>query len=259
MSGKREAVSALRAENWSCCAQIRSRAGKGVRGGEASAWASATTARCFVRGTGEELAVTTDLSISGRHFRLDWHPPESVGHRTLARGLSDLAAMGCSTGRGLSFARSLHANWWWRMGGRKSWVDRVSGRIFLPRRGKQDATCRGVTWPNHLWWLADIVLVGAVPRGKALLRSGARPGDPVYVTGRLGGAAAGLTKLAELDVADGRGEYGRVVRLPVGTASSASRGFNTVWPYAGEDWRRPLSTSATASPPILLISAKNRA
>ena len=43
---------------------------------------------------GEELAVTTDLSIAGRHFRLDWHPPESIGHRALARGLSDLAAMG---------------------------------------------------------------------------------------------------------------------------------------------------------------------
>src|SRR5258708_26176360 len=42
----------------------------------------------------EELAVTTDLSIAGRHFRLDWHPPESIGHRTLPRGLSDLAAMG---------------------------------------------------------------------------------------------------------------------------------------------------------------------
>src|SRR5580698_9550074 len=43
---------------------------------------------------GQELAVTTDLSIEGRHFRLDWHPPESIGHRALARGLSDLAAMG---------------------------------------------------------------------------------------------------------------------------------------------------------------------
>jgi len=42
----------------------------------------------------EEMALTTDLSIDGRHFRLDWHPPESVGYRTLARGLSDLAAMG---------------------------------------------------------------------------------------------------------------------------------------------------------------------
>jgi len=43
---------------------------------------------------GEELAITTDLSIAGRHFRLDWHQPEAVGHRALARGLSDLAAMG---------------------------------------------------------------------------------------------------------------------------------------------------------------------
>ena len=41
----------------------------------------------------EDLAVTTDLSIAGRHFKLDWHTPESIGHRTLARGLSDLAAM----------------------------------------------------------------------------------------------------------------------------------------------------------------------
>src|ERR1700689_133672 len=43
---------------------------------------------------GQEFAVTTDLCIDGRHFRLDWHTPESIGHRALARGLSDLAAMG---------------------------------------------------------------------------------------------------------------------------------------------------------------------
>src|SRR5512135_2637700 len=43
---------------------------------------------------GEELAVTTDLSVDTRHFRLGWQPPEAIGHRTLARGLSDIAAMG---------------------------------------------------------------------------------------------------------------------------------------------------------------------
>src|SRR6202046_4215397 len=43
---------------------------------------------------GEELVVTTDLSLEKVHFRRDWHPPQSVGHRCLARGLSDLAAMG---------------------------------------------------------------------------------------------------------------------------------------------------------------------
>src|SRR5499433_1565383 len=41
-----------------------------------------------------EVLVTTDFSLEGVHFRREWHPPESVGHRCLARGLSDIAAMG---------------------------------------------------------------------------------------------------------------------------------------------------------------------
>src|ERR1700761_4673246 len=45
---------------------------------------------------GCEILVTTDFTLEGRHFRQDWHPPESVGHRCLARGLSDLAAMGAT-------------------------------------------------------------------------------------------------------------------------------------------------------------------
>ena len=45
---------------------------------------------------GHEVVVTTDFTLEGRHFRRDLHPPESVGHRCLARGLSDIAAMGAT-------------------------------------------------------------------------------------------------------------------------------------------------------------------
>src|SRR5512142_1581088 len=44
--------------------------------------------------SGHEVLVTTDFSLEGVHFRREWHPPDSVGHRCLTRGLSDIAAMG---------------------------------------------------------------------------------------------------------------------------------------------------------------------
>ncbi|HEY1894989.1 MAG TPA: AIR synthase related protein, partial [Terracidiphilus sp.] len=72
---------------------IRGRAASGARGGDLRLGIGDDCALLRPR-AGEELAVTTDLSIAGRHFRLEWHPPEVVGWRTLARGLSDLAAMG---------------------------------------------------------------------------------------------------------------------------------------------------------------------
>jgi len=146
---------------------------------------------------GEELAVTTDLSIAGRHFRLDWHPPESIGHRALARGLSDLAAMGArplaaflSLGlpRELTGAISASAK-------SKTWISRFySGLLSLADRSKTPLA--GGDLAESPVAVADIVLVGAVPCGRALLRSGARPGHLLYVTGSLGGAAAALAKLA---------------------------------------------------------------
>jgi thiamine-monophosphate kinase len=149
---------------------------------------------------GEELAVTTDLSIAGRHFRLDWHQPEAVGHRALARGLSDLAAMGArpvAAFLSLGLPRELTISAGRRRAETRSWVQRfLEGLLALAEAN--NIPLAGGDLAESPIALADIVLVGAVPRGRALLRSGAKPGDQLYVTGTLGGAAAGLARLAEL-------------------------------------------------------------
>jgi len=142
---------------------------------------------------GEELAVTTDLSIEGRHFRLDWHPAESVGHRTLARGLSDLAAMGArpvAAFLSLGLPRELTV----AKVGSRAWVERFLDG-FMGLAAQHGVPLAGGDLAESPFAIADIVLTGAVPRGEAMLRSGARPGDRIYVTGSLGGAAAELEAL----------------------------------------------------------------
>jgi thiamine-monophosphate kinase len=146
---------------------------------------------------GHELAVTTDLTIAGTHFRLDWHTPESAGHRALARGLSDLAAMGAqpvaaflSLGLPREFANP--EGLWSR-----SWAARfLDGLLKLATAHKTPLA--GGDLSETPIPLADIVLIGSVPAGKAMLRSTARPGDLLYVTGTLGGGAASLPHLDRL-------------------------------------------------------------
>ncbi len=172
------------------------------------------------RRPGEEIAVTTDLSIDGRHFRLEWHPPEAVGHRALARGLSDLAAMGArpvAAFLSLGLPREL-TNLAWagtaqrkiRPGigpkaGSRDWFDRFLDG-FLALAKTYSTPLAGGDLAESPVAVADIVVIGAVARGRALLRSGARPGDLLYVTGRLGGAALGIERVGQLS---GGGHAGR--------------------------------------------------
>ena len=141
----------------------------------------------------EELAITTDLSIAGRHFRLETHPAEAVGHRALARGLSDLAAMGAkplAAFLSLGLPRSLTIG----RRGTAAWIDRFFDG-FLALAAKYKVPLAGGDLSQSPLPIADIVLTGVVPRGRALLRSGAKAGDIIYVTGSLGGSAHGLARL----------------------------------------------------------------
>jgi len=144
--------------------------------------------------SGSEILVTTDFTLENRHFRRNLHPPESVGHRCLARGLSDLAAMGATpiaAFLSLALPGSILAEksgQFWISGFFKG-LHALGELHGVPLAGGDTSES-----PANLI-LADIVLLGTAPKGKALRRSGARPGDSLYVTGQLGGAAAELSAL----------------------------------------------------------------
>jgi len=134
---------------------------------------------------GQDFLVTTDFSLEGIHFRRDWHPAESVGHRCLARGLSDIAAMGGEpVAAFLSLALPRDLPQAWVMGF-------MRGLLKLAKRHGM-TLAGGDTAESRSGILADIVVVGAVPKGKAILRSGARPGDRIFVSEKLGGSAAAV-------------------------------------------------------------------
>ena len=140
---------------------------------------------------GSEILVTTDLLLEGRHFRRDLHSAESAGHRCLARGLSDLAAMGAVPLAAFlslalppnTFGDADRRRW---LAGFLRGLCRLAQRAAVPLAGGDTGESAGDLL------MADIVLVGSALRGTAMRPSLARAGGLLYVTGQLGGAAAEL-------------------------------------------------------------------
>jgi thiamine-monophosphate kinase len=147
---------------------------------------------------GEDIAVTTDASVEGVHFRFDRQSPRHVGRFALAACVSDLAAMGA---RPLGFTAALAAPAQLEVAiadGLCAGMLDVARRTGCPLVGGNVTRAREVS--------LTLTALGAVPRGRALTRSGTRVGDRVLVTGRLGASA----------LARARADAGRaaLVRVP---------------------------------------------
>lgn len=127
---------------------------------------------------GQDLVFTTDYLIEDVHFRRETHTAADIGHTTLARGLSDIAAMGAEPRFALlSIALPPWVD--------DRWLDQFySGFFALARKWRTTLAGGDLSHTDRL--TCDIVVCGSVPRGKALRRDGARPGDTIHVSGRLG-------------------------------------------------------------------------
>jgi thiamine-monophosphate kinase len=139
---------------------------------------------------GHDVLVTTDFSIEKIHFRTEWHHANVVGWRCLTRGLSDIAAMGGEPRAAfLSLAVAGDVS--------QKWVDNFFRGLLKLAKQCNVPLAGGDTAEAAAGIQADIVVVGSVPKGKAVLRSGAKAGEQIYVTGHLGGSAMALSRLRQ--------------------------------------------------------------
>ena len=128
--------------------------------------------------------LSCDAFLEGVHFLAKTHPPDSVGFKSLVRATSDLAAMG-ATPRFLLLTLAIPAS---RTG---TWLDGFLQGMARAARAMNMVLLGGDTTKSGTVSIS-ITVLGEIARGHALTRSGARPGDLIYVSGTLGRAQLGL-------------------------------------------------------------------
>ena len=159
---------------------------------------------------GHELVAATDTLIEGVHFpeEVDSH---DVGWRAVMVNLSDFAAMG-ATPRWMTMALSISdAN--------PRWLDGFAAGVF-EAAASSDVSLVGGDTTRGKCLVVSLQVIGEVPEGEALLRSGAQPGDTIFVTGNPGDAAAGLD---EFDRSDGSEVLRRKFLRPVARVGYGER------------------------------------
>jgi thiamine-monophosphate kinase len=138
---------------------------------------------------GYAIVLTCDWFLEGTHFLRDKHPADAVGWKCLARAVSDIAAMGAAP-RCFLLSLALPRE------SAGSWLDDFLGGL---RQAAKRFGCllAGGDTTERREVLINVTVVGEVQRGREVRRSGARPGNIIYVSGRLGEAELGLRLLRE--------------------------------------------------------------
>ena len=169
---------------------------------------SLPTNRSVVVGAGDDCAVLdlglsdrhllfkTDAVVEGVHFLSD-APPEKIGHKALGRCLSDIAAM-AGTPNSTLVTIALPPGFDLKR------IEAIYAGMAALARRHEVAIVGGETTTNPDRMLISVAVLGWVPRGKAVLRSGAEAGDALFVTGELGGSLAGKHLEFEPRVAEAR-------------------------------------------------------
>lgn len=138
-----------------------------------------------------DLVVTTDLLVEDIDFKLEWTRAEFIGHKSLAVSLSDVAAMGAKPVWSMVSIGIPERIW------KTDFVEEFyDGYMRLAKKFDVELIGGDVSkTPDKI--VIDSIVAGETKKGKAVLRSGAKVGDLIFVTGKLGGAAIGLKLLED--------------------------------------------------------------
>jgi thiamine-monophosphate kinase len=136
-----------------------------------------------------DMLLTADMLVEDIDFRLDWTTPEFLGHKALAVSLSDIAAMGGTPTFSVLSLAVPEALW------KTAFLDRFYDGWHALAATQNVELIGGDISKTHDKLVIDSTVIGEVRRGKAILRSGAKPGDAIFISGYIGGAAAGLLRL----------------------------------------------------------------
>ena len=140
----------------------------------------------FPKDDSEDYVITSDMLVEDVDFRRDWIVPISLGDKALSISISDIAAM-CGEPRFAMISLAVPEDLW-----DKYFLEDIYTGLTIKAKTFKTEIIGGDISKSETDLVIDTTVIGSVPKGRAVLRSGAKPGDSIFVSGFLGAAAAGF-------------------------------------------------------------------